>query len=299
MIKSLISLMKWFAEREEQERKRQTLEDQNVFTIDQSQLPHYQRTLADWEAEIAAKDGNLDLGDKERLRTLVPSERKSTFGRFDRVFSTNGLTERKTLQEILNRYSRLPEATSLAVSSPEELEEHVRRIHAISYAHYVFGAHKNLIGTFPRKCCNISAENVLLAQMKEGYPMATFIERSQIHSYNAMPFVLNKTTKGVIVTDPTSDQLWPSLKKNQPRNLTFVVQGDTWRYLTEFALKEDLYPDQLITLKQLRELPRDRMYKLTDKLGFRTTSIASDAKREQEPKEYFRRAFENPIKVTL
>jgi hypothetical protein len=298
MMQRLIALLDW-ATRMDRIARRRDRENPNVFTIDKSKLPHYLKTMNEWEAEIARNNGNLDLSNRAQLESIPEEEKQAVFGRFRKVFSADGDTTKQTFLRILDKYQSLPDATSLLVSSEEELNKHVRRIHSISYAHYVYGANAKMIGTFPKKCCNLSSRNVLLGLLDEGYPMANFAESYvHNHSYNAIPFVLNQDRKGVIITDPTSDQLWPSLKANQPRNLTFVVPGERWRYISEWSSEKDMYPDGLITLSKLEGIKQSHAYKFFSYF-LSHINIVQDAEREANPRDYFRRAFENPIPVKV
>jgi len=296
----LIALLDWATKMDRiVEIRRRHRGNPNVPTIDKSKLPDYSRTMKEWEVEIARNNGNLNLADKEQLRTIPKEEQEAVFGRFKGIFTKDGDTDKEVFTRILNRYRNLPEATSLLVSSEEELQAHLKRIHSISYAHYVYGMNKNMVGTFPRKCCNLSSRNVLLGLLEEGYPMATFAESYvHNHSYNAVPFVLKQDRKGVIITDPTSDQLWRSLTVEPPRNLTLAVPGDRWRYVSNWSLEGDLYPDGLITLTKLKEMTQSSAYKFFFKF-LTNVNIVGDAKREENPRAYFRRAFENPIPVKL
>ena len=60
--------------------------------------------------------------------------------------------------KILKKYEYIPDFCSMEINNTEELMEHIKNIHELSYSHYVFGKETNLKGNFPNlSCSNINA----------------------------------------------------------------------------------------------------------------------------------------------
>ena len=150
---------------------------------------------------------------------------------------------RKIKDKILKKYESLPDFCSMIVNTRKELLEYIKKIHELSYNHYVWAKEINLQGDFPYYCCGSSSGNVFLTLMDKGFPNSALVHNSkQDHSYVVLPFVFDKKKEnGFVVVDPTSDQLFND-KKNAPRNNLFVVSGDKWKYETDWKHGQNLYP---------------------------------------------------------
>jgi hypothetical protein len=220
--------------------------------------------------------------------------RESGFkGDLEKNVSFNGgfyHSTRKINNKILKKYKSIPGFCSMIVENEEELMEHVKNIHELSYNHYVFGkgsGMENLRGRFPNFCCSPSSKNNLLNMMEKGYPNASFFYSSHGgHAYNGLPFLFGKNQeKGFIVVDPTSDQLFKD-KESPPRNNLFVVSGDKWEYKTDWANGNDLFPglkdySGFSNLNTLRNIPNSEIH------------VSMDINK------YFEEVFKNPVKVDV
>src|SRR3989338_4980601 len=66
---------------------------------------------------------------------------------------------------------------------------------------------------------------------------------SHDHSYVTVPFVLMETGRtGIILADPTSDQLWIAGSR-RIRNHMMVLPSKDWEYKTDWRDGENLYPE--------------------------------------------------------
>jgi hypothetical protein len=193
----------------------------------------------------------------------------------------------KISDKILKKYEGVPEFCSMELDTIEELFEHIRKIHEISYSHYAWAKRTNLQGDFPNYCCGSSSRNVFLNLMEKGYPNSSFVSNSrQDHAYVALPFLLSEMkSKGFIVVDPTSDQLFND-KTNAPRNNLFVVFGNEWIYETDWNSGNNLYPspEDESTFANLHTLRNQQGPFIYDKIGI---------------EEYFEKVFLNPVKVRI
>lgn len=193
----------------------------------------------------------------------------------------------KIKDRILEKYESIPGFCSMSIDTVDELFENVRKIHEASYCHYAWAKKVNLKGEFPNYCCGISSTNVFLNLMEKGYPNSSIVSNSRFdHAYVALPFLLKELgSKGFVIVDPTSDQLFND-KKSAPRNNLFVVLGDKWIYKTDWKSGHNLYPS-----------PRDNssfsnLYTLRNYLA---SSIYS----KKGIKEYFGKVFKNPVKIKI
>lgn len=190
-------------------------------------------------------------------------------------------------EKILKKYSSVPDYCSMHVGGYEELMNHVAIVHELSYNHYVFGKEENLKGQFPNYCCGYSAANLFLTLMEKGYPNAAYFYNSdQDHAYNGLPFSFEDgKTKGFIIVDPTSDQLFTN-KNKAPRNNLFVVLGARWEYKTDWAHGTDLFPSPddnstFSNLHTLRNFPSSTLYE------------------KRAVKDYFSKVFDNVVVVNI
>jgi hypothetical protein len=117
-------------------------------------------------------------------------------------------------------------------------------IYQFSYAHYIIGRHDRMKNSFPNWCCGYSAENVVSALWEAGIVSAIKVYNNKYdHAYVIVPFVVNVSdTRGVILVDPTSDQLFYR-KEKKVRNLVRVITQEEWEYRTDWAQGKNLYPN--------------------------------------------------------
>lgn len=120
---------------------------------------------------------------------------------------------------------------SIKLNHVEELEKMVLDTYKVSYMHYILGRKYNMSDSFPDGCCIRSSGNLAYALMYLGYPCAMSVESKFYHRYVILPFICEKE-KGVILVDPTSDQLWKNYE-NKPKNMvTVFFGGNEWDYIT-------------------------------------------------------------------
>jgi hypothetical protein len=189
----------------------------------------------------------------------------------------------KINNKILKKYESLPGFCSMDICTIDDLFNHMKKIHEISYCHYAWAKENNLGGSFPKYCCKDSSENVFLNLMEKGYPNSSYIYNERYdHAYVALPFLLREMkNKGFIIIDPTSDQLF---RTNGPRNNLFVSFGNEWIYETDWKYGKDLFPvpysnATYANLDSLRNKSPNEIY------------------RYNEIGDYFENVFENPVKI--
>jgi len=230
----------------------------NEESADFSLIPRvYERDISRWDsADISRirRGQGLELAEKRRYMGLVQyfSERE----RFSSSEMRNALGE--------NRDIKFPCAFRL--NDAEELEEHLEIIYQILHAHYMLGKNVNMLNKFPNDCCGISSSNIMFSALARGYANAVVAGNpifSEDHWFVVFPFVL-KNKEGVILADPTSDQLYPSLNGTAPRNLLRVHFGREWTYVTEWKGNcktnedVDLFPSMVIYPRIMKDFNFDK-----------------------------------------
>jgi hypothetical protein len=208
-------------------------------------------TLA-YEQYTARRNGGIDLSSREAIMGITAAE-EDHYRRLVPHFVA--FPERRpivTLESMVKRYKDITGPCSMVVRDLEELSEHILIAYQIAYANYILGIKDDSMKDFPSGRCGVSARNVMFSQMEIGYAnAATASSDSSEHAYPILPFVMKDTgLQGVIIIDPTSDQLWASLEK-KPRNMISVMLGDEWNYITEGGL--DSFPKDFLYLGNLME----------------------------------------------
>ena len=185
------------------------------------------------------------------------------------------------IERIKNEYEKIPGYCSMLVKDNSELEKHINTIYQIMYLHYTLGKSENMFGIFPRSCCGYSSSNIQLSLMEKGYPNITRFGCIG-HGYIGVPFILEDTKEeGFIIGDPTSDQLWERKGVMPPRNNIFLTKGCKWEYKTDWEDKINLFPMAFTNLEILR------------KYAYNRNSESNYIKK------YFKKVFENPIKLKI
>jgi len=139
-----------------------------------------------------------------------------------------------------------PRPSAMFFQNTDEMSQKVFLMYQLSYAHYILGKYHKMKDSFPSYCCGIAADNVLIAFWEAGIVSAVKVGNdSYDHAYLVVPFVLeNQNSEGVIVIDPTSDQLiWDKRKK--VRNLVMLITEERWSYVTDWGYGGDLYPEKV------------------------------------------------------
>lgn len=236
-----------------------------------------------YEAELDNKYGIV-------LGAIKNGEKSKFQGNLEKNISFNGGDDYSVQQidnEILKKYKFTPEFCSMNIKSMEQLIKHVKKIHELSYGHYVFGKESNMKGQFPDYCCINSSRNLFLILMSKGYPNSSyFYNYKHDHAYVGLPFLFGENQeKGFIIIDPTSDQLFYD-KRNAPRNNLFVVSGIKWKYETDWKGGQDLYPnsDNGSVFSNLHTLKKHQF-----------SSIYESG----EIDKYFKKVFKNSVDVNI
>lgn len=154
-----------------------------------------------------------------------------------------------------------------------EMKRNVFLMYQLSYFHYVLGKYNRMKGEFPYFCCGRSSRNLLTALWEAGVISAIQVcNNKNDHSYNIVPFIVETPRiEGVIVIDPTSDQLIHG-EDRKIRNNVMIMTEKKWVYKTDWKGGSDLYPDEVET-------------------------AACYGSCSQEYEEYVRETFLNPVVV--
>ena len=192
------------------------------------------------------------------------------------------------VKRLIRKYDNLSTPCSLKVSSIDDLLDQALKIYQVSYANYVIGKNKDINGTFPDYCCGVSSWNVLFSLFKHEYPMVSIATNlRQDHVYPIIPFILNNEKSGVIVIDPTSDQLWRNLQ-HPPRNSLFIVSGLRWEYNTQWSEGNNLYPESVVDISSIKSM---LVGHLNDDRNFYTSYNTA----KSDVPAYFHNAFSNSV----
>jgi hypothetical protein len=256
-----------------------------------------------YEEEMSKRNGRLEL-DSINKHTFVNLENYEDI--ITHYCQHGGDRGFEYLDNILEKFEDIETPSSMAVSDLQDLEKHVLTSYQFSYAHYVIAKKKGLknfisYSKFPINCCGMSSRNIMLSLMENGYHNAAYgYNKKNDHGCVLLPFVM-KDNQGIVVIDPTSDQLWDDsmpreyfLKK--PKNHTFVVFGeikdkrfthfnDKWEYITDRKGDKDLVPDSIMNLETLREHKNQQIDNVKPCHSFRVLA------------NYLEKAFSNPVEV--
>ena len=127
----------------------------------------------------------------------------------------------------------------MIVNSTKELADHMSIGYQIAHFNYILGTQRNT--AFPNGFCGVSSRGVTLSLIKFGYPNAAYAySKAYDHGYSILPFVFSQADmNGIIIIDPTSDQLWDDKKL---RNAVFLKLGTTWEYCTDWEREQTYFP---------------------------------------------------------
>jgi len=191
--------------------------------------------------------------------------------------------EKGVLKKIREKYpsKQYPGYSSMIIKSHEELDRHLEFLQSIMQQHYVYGKIVNYLGNFPEYCCNILSKNIFVSLLDKGYVNVTiFGDSIDTHAYVGLPFLF-EGEKGFLLMDGSSEQLWKKLE-TPPRNLILMVKGTKWEYKTQWAKGNPLYPNQFLNLQI-----------------FRTTNRWLGRHYSRRIDYYFKKVFENPVKIKI
>jgi len=235
-----------------------------------------------YEDELIGKRGGRDWIAHAR-NGIAPEELKACEALVP-LFSSHS-KRRELLRVLTTKYLEVNFPCSLQLSDIGELEEHVLKIVQVSNANYVLG--RRASESFPKNWCGDSGRSLVASLMAHGYPQAAFAYDSiDDHGYVILPFRLKDNPEGVILADPTSDQLWKRVLRKldkPPRNMISIFLGNQWEYRTFWGGGVDLYPNKITHGGILRE----------QLAGDKPLNAAEFY--EHGCEEFLERAFKNPI----
>ena len=197
---------------------------------------------------------------------------------------------------ILEKFIDVDFPNSMFIKDFEELEKHVAKIHQVMYAHYVLGKFENLKNSntgdfFPNNCCGNSSGNVVRSLLGLDYSSAIrAINRPLDHTYVVIPFLIDGSKEGIIVADPTSDQLFPSLNGKAPRNSVSVFFKREFFYNTEWCGGDNLYPSLAVVYSPVMR------FETSDWRDCKA-GIINLKRKDMDFDHYLSAAFSNPIKI--
>lgn len=112
------------------------------------------------------------------------------------------------VDKIMDIHQHQPSTSSLSIKNRSELELHLSTIHELAYRNYATYKKQNDPKGFPSRFCRRASFDLYLNLFFNGYSNPLFIDPPLSgHAYLGLPFVFNNKTTGVIIVDPTSDQL--------------------------------------------------------------------------------------------
>jgi hypothetical protein len=248
-----------------------------------------------YEEEIAKRNSGIDLSSTKSLGTLKGDNLEHYENLVPNIiFYSSSSRKTGSLESLAQKYEAIEGPCSMLLNNVEELEEHILKIYQVSYAHYILGKKEIPHSSFPKGYCGVSSKNIMLSLMEHGYPNAACANKTmeskkkQIHShsYTILPFIIkNNNLAGTIIIDPTSDQLWKTIKE-KPRNYLFVALGTKWKYKTEFCSGLNLFPTGIINLDSIKNL----MYNIEFAFIFNKNHY-------KNTKQYLLSSFSNPIDI--
>ncbi|MDP3882057.1 MAG: hypothetical protein Q8Q31_04250 [Nanoarchaeota archaeon] len=252
-------------------------------------IPSFSLLPSFYENEIGIRNGSLDLSSKESLRKIAPKEQRF-YKNFLPHFSRDAKFNSNILRSFLREYQHLSLPCSVLFEDVADLASFVVEAYQLAYAHYVLGTKTNIKNSFPHYCCGVSASNLVVGFWDHGISMAMYaFDGWDDHHYLAIPFVVGKNqSPGMIVVDPTSDQLYPGLK-NPPRNAVFAINGKKWSYETQWAGGKNLFPTGLYHAGSNLKNPESREK--------RAVYFSEFLEVERDVEGCFERAWGNPISL--
>lgn len=144
---------------------------------------------------------------------------------------------------ISSNFEKPAEPVCMVCETESDLFDQLSTIYQLMYFHYFLGKSQKIHDSFPYYCCGVSTRNLTIALWDAGVIAAVSVHDSiDDHSYVIVPFRIRQTGRiGVILADPTSDQLYRD-QRQKVRNYLAVLPPRGWQYRTEWAGGSDLYP---------------------------------------------------------
>jgi len=201
------------------------------FTIDSHRLETQMDSFLGW----TLRDVGLGEGSLEQANTCK---------RYIKRFLHNCESDKFYKNLVKANFEPYEDPVCMRYETLADLADSLGVIYQLMYFHYFLGRNTRMKWSFPRQCCGFSARNLTTALWEAGMVAAVSTHNdSHDHSYVTVPFVLMETGRtGIILADPTSDQLWNAGSK-RIRNHMMVLPSKDWEYRTDWGDGEDLYPE--------------------------------------------------------
>ena len=203
-----------------------------------------------FESEIGRRNGHLDIG-KIGVGQLSEEE----LAHYQRIIPYHhGNHPIKLISSLIPKAEQFPNPIAKIVANLEELERDILKIYQTAYAHYVIAKNSSRYEDFPRLWCGNSSMGLQGTLMLHGFLNATTaISFIYDHTYVMLPFVMiNPRINGVILVDPTSDQLG-KIQGKAYRNFVAIKRGTEWKYITEWEGGGNLFPSRISYLGNLSQ----------------------------------------------
>lgn len=228
------------------------------------------------ESKIYLLTKRFDLSSPEDPQILSPEE----IIHYNARVPGYSLKSKKELN-LSGRSAQIKEPCAMLVDNIPQLMQEVGYIYQIAYAHYITAM--NEMYGFPLCRCDESSINIFSSALMLGYPnVACVVDNPNSHVFNVFPFILkDPNIEGVVVVDPTSDQLGDDNSPNkEPRNQIFITEGVHWDNKKYWSSGNNLYPTHVFHIGSPD--PFD---------------INMGVKNMIPTEEYFDLAFQNPIRL--
>lgn len=244
-----------------------------------------------YEEAIAERNGGLKLDSIKRFS--IPED---DLDHFEEIVPYHRGSHYLGLLSDAVSYSKLfSEPFAKIIKDKSELEKDILKVYQVAYSHYVVAKHYGFAKTtsiFPYNCCGLSSRGTtgtLWMHRLLNACSAVYSEIDFVHAYVILPFImLEPKFNGVIIMDPTSDQLGKNVGEVR-RNMVAVREGSTWEYRAGNDSGVNLFPNRIFHIGTL----------LTDE------AILPDGRLNDDEENYFHdgksfldAAYSNPIDLS-
>lgn len=190
-----------------------------------------------YEEEMAQRNGGLYL--KSIPRGSISGE---DIARYEKLVPYHmEMHSPDLLKDVVGLAKKHPKPFAKVVKNVKELERDILMTYQIGYAHYVIAKHYGFEygRKFPNGCCGPAGRGCMVTLWTHGFLNAAYALYGRDifkfnHGYVVLPFVMEEPEfKGVMIMDPTSDQL-SKVNGKIRRNLVAIKQGLDWSYKMRF-----------------------------------------------------------------
>ena len=228
------------------------------------------------EVDVFALEAAMDKYCGRVLKEILLGERGAHVSIGKNYFNhySNNYPEPRIYSKVSKKYfGKNLKPSVMSYASVTELMADVARMYQLSYFHYILGRSNRMKRSFPSYCCGISSRNLILSLWEYGIVASTLVDNPWYdHAYLITPFTINNLGKnGVVLLDPTSDQLTQDPDKKIRNNIKIFPERD-WEYGGDWVGGANLYP----TIVQIS---------------------ACYGREDVRYEGYFEKAFQNPVVV--